>query len=145
VKLTPYIAVDGAARAIEFYCAAFGARETGARFTEPNGRIGHAEISFGDFALMLSDEYPDHGAVSPTSLGGSPLLLHLYVDDVDATVAKARSLGASVLRDAEDQAYGDRAATILDPFGHRWMISTPQEQVDKQTLQQRVGDTYRID
>lgn len=145
MKLTPYIAVNGAARAIEFYCEAFGARESGARFTEPNGRIGHAEITFGDFPLMLSDEYPDHGAVSPQSLGGSPLLLHLYVDDVDATVGKAKSLGATVLRDAEDQPYGDRAATLLDPFGHRWMISTPLEQVDKQTLQDRVGDSYRID
>jgi uncharacterized glyoxalase superfamily protein PhnB len=145
MKLTPYIAVQDAAKAIDFYCSAFGARETGARFTEPGGRVGHAEISFGDYALMLSDEYPDYGAISPTTLGGSPLLLHLYVDDVDATVARAASLGAAVLRAAEDQEYGDRAATLRDPFGHRWMISMPLETVDKATLQERVGDSYRID
>ncbi|HEX7036711.1 MAG TPA: VOC family protein [Pseudomonadales bacterium] len=145
MKLTPYITVQNAAQAIDFYCRAFGARETGARFTEPDGRIGHAEISFGDFALMLSDEYPEFGAVSPTTLGGSPLLLHLYVDDVDETVAKAEALGARVLRPPADQAYGDRAATIQDPFGHRWMISTTIERMDKETLQQRVGDAYRID
>jgi PhnB protein len=145
MKLTPYITVDGAARAIEFYCSALGARETGARFTEPGGRIGHAELSFGDFPLMLSDEYPDYGAISPTTLGGSSVLLHLHVDDVDATIARAASLGAEVLRPAADQEYGDRAATIMDPFGHRWMISTPLEAVDKATLQERVGDSYRID
>jgi PhnB protein len=145
MKLTPYITVQDAAKAIDFYCGAFGARETGARFTEPGGKVGHAEISFGDYALMLSDEYPDHGVISPTTLGGSPLLLHLYVDDVDATVAQAASLGAVVLRAAEDQAYGDRAATLRDPFGHRWMISTSVETVDKATLQERVGDSYRID
>lgn len=145
MKLTPYIAVDGAAAAIEFYCNAFGARETGARFTEPGGKVGHAEVSFGDDALMISDEYPDFGAVGPATLGGSPLLLHLYVDNVDATVEKARTLGASVLREADDQAYGDRAATLLDPFGHRWMISTRDETVDKAEIQERVGGTYRID
>lgn len=144
MKLTPYIAVRDAAAAIEFYCQALGARESGARFTDPDGRIGHAEISFGDFALMLSDEYPDYGAISPTTLGGSPVLLHLYVDDVDATVARAESAGAEVLRAAEDQPYGDRAATILDPFGHRWMISTALEVVDKATLAERVGDDYTI-
>lgn len=145
MKLTPYIAVHDAARAIDFYCEALGARETGARFTEPGGRIGHAEVSFDDFPLMLSDEHPDVGAVSPRSLGGSPVLLHLYVDDVDATVARAETLGAQVLRAAEDQPHGDRAANILDPFGHRWMISTRLEQVDKETLQARVGEHYRID
>lgn len=145
MKLTPYISVNGCARAIEFYCGALGARETGARFTDPDGCVGHAEISFGDSALMLSDEYPEYGAVSPTTLGGSPVLLHLYVDDVDATVSTARSLGAKVLRDAENQAYGDRSATLLDPFGHRWMISTTIEQVDKATLQERVGESFRID
>lgn len=145
MKLTPYITVNDAARAIEFYCSALGARETGARFTEPGGRVGHAEISFGDYPLMLSDEYPEFGAVSPATLGGSTVLLHLYVDDVDATVEKARSLGARVLRPAAEQDYGDRAATIQDPFGHRWMVSTRKETVDKATLQQRVGDTYRID
>lgn len=145
MKLTPYITVNDAARAIEFYCSALGARETGARFTEPGGKVGHAEISFGDYPLMLSDEYPEFGAVSPATLGGSTVLLHLYVDDVDATVEKARSLGARVLRPAAEQDYGDRAATIQDPFGHRWMVSTRKETVDKATLQQRVGDTYRID
>lgn len=144
MKLTPYIAVRDAARAIEFYRDAFGAVESGARFTDPEGRIGHAEVSFDDWALMLSDEYPDYDAVSPETLGGSPLLLHLYVDDVDATVARARELGATVLRDAENQAYGDRAATLRDPFGHRWMVSTAGEQLDKSTLQERMGDDYRV-
>jgi PhnB protein len=145
MKLIPYITVQDAAKAIEFYRSAFGARETGARFTEPGGKVGHAEISFGDYQLMLSDEYPDYGAISPVTLGGSPLLLHLYVDDVDATVAQAESLGAVVLRPAADQPYGDRAATIRDPFGHRWMVSTSLEVVDRSTLQERVGDSYRID
>ena len=145
MKLTPYITVQDTAKAIDFYCTALGARETGARFTEPGGKIGHAEVSFGDYPLMLSDEYPDYDAVSPATLSGSTALLHLYVDDVDAVVARAQSLGAAVLRPAADQDYGDRAATIRDPFGHRWMISTAGAAVDKATLQERVGDTYRID
>lgn len=145
MKLTPYITVNDATRAIEFYCSALGARETGARFTEPGGKVGHAEISFDDYPLMLSDEYPEFGAISPSTLGGSTMMLHLYVDDVDATVEKAQSLGARVLRAAAEQDYGDRAATIQDPFGHRWMVSTRKETLDKATLQERVGDTYRID
>lgn len=144
MKLTPYITVRDATAAIEFYCAAFGARESGPRFTDPEGRIGHAEVAFDDFPLMLSDEYPDYGAVSPATLGGSPLLLHLYVDDVDATVARCADLGARVLRAPEDQSYGDRQATVLDPFGHRWMISTAKEHVDRDEIQQRVGDDFRI-
>lgn len=142
--ITPYITVKGAAYAIEFYKKAFGATETAARYTEPNGRVGHAEIEIGGARLMLSDEHPEIEVLSPQTLGGTPTMFHLSVADAAATVARAAAEGATVQRAVQDQPYGERSGTIKDPFGHRWMIATHVEDVSKSDLQKRVGDTYKI-
>jgi PhnB protein len=134
--LTPYIVVQGAARAIDFYCRVFGARED-FRLSEPCGKIGHAELLLGDTRLMLADEYPDFGALGPASVGGTPVSLHLYVADVDTTMALAEADGATVLRAAKDEFYGDRQGMLLDPFGHRWHIATRGETVSPQEMQRR--------
>jgi PhnB protein len=142
--ITPYITVNGAAKAIEFYKKAFGAVETAARYTEPNGRVGHAEIEIGGARLMLSDEHPEIEVLSPQTLGGTPAMFHLSVPDAAATVARAAAEGATVQRAVQDQPYGERSGTIKDPFGHRWMIATHVEEVSKSELQKRVGDSYKI-
>jgi PhnB protein len=135
-SLTPYIVVRGAAKAIQFYVGALGAEEV-YRLTEPSGKVGHAELRVGDGTLMLADEYPDFGAISPASIGGTPVTLHLYVDDTDAALSRAVALGATVLRQAKDEFYGDRTATIMDPFGHRWQLATHKEDVSPQEMQRR--------
>jgi len=142
--ITPYITVKGAARAIDFYKSVFGAVESGARYTEPGGRVGHAEIAIGGAQIMLSDEHPEIGVVSPETLGGTPMTLHVHVADAGATVARAAKEGAKVLRAVQDQPYGERSGTIQDPFGHRWMVATPIEEVSKEELQRRVGAAYKI-
>jgi PhnB protein len=142
--LVPYITVKGAAKAIDFYKQVFGAVEDAPRYTEPGGRIGHSEISIGGARLMISDEYPEMQVLSPQTLGGSPLTLHLNVADAGAVVAKAAAAGAKVLRAVQDQPYGERSGTILDPFGHRWMVATHVEDVSRDELQKRVGDAFRI-
>ena len=142
--ITPYITVKGAAKAIEFYKKAFGAVETAARYTEPNGRIGHAEIAIGGARLMLSDEHPEIEVLSPQTLGGTPAMFHLTVPDAAVTVTRAAAEGATVQRAVQDQPYGERSGTIKDPFGHRWMIATHIEDVSKTELQNRVGDAYKI-
>jgi PhnB protein len=135
--LTPHIVVKGAAKAIQFYVDAFEASEI-YRLSEPgSGKIGHAELAVGDGKLMLADEYPDWGALSPTSIGGSPVSMHLYVDDVDAVVERATRFGATVLRQAKDEFFGDRVATIVDPFGHRWQLATRKENVAPAEMQKR--------
>jgi len=134
--LTPYICCANAASAIEFYQRAFGAEEM-MRLTEPSGRIGHAELKIAGAPLMLSDEYPDYGVRSPKAFGGTPMSLHLYVDNVDAVFAQAVAAGAKVLRGLEDQFYGDRSGTLLDPFGHRWTLATHKEEVAPEEMQRR--------
>jgi PhnB protein len=134
--LTPYIVVQGAARAIDFYCRVFGARED-FRLSETSGKVGHAELLLGGTRLMLADEYPDFGALAPASVGGTPVSLHLYVPDVDATLALAEAQGATLLREAKDEFYGDRCGMLLDPFGHRWHIATRGERVSPQQMQAR--------
>jgi len=134
--LMPYLIVQGAARAIGFYCRVFGARED-FRLTEPSGKVGHAELLIGGSRLMLADEYPDFGALGPASVGGTPVLLHLYVQDVDAVMALAAREGATVLREARNEFYGDRRGMLLDPFGHRWSIATRVETVSPQQMQAR--------
>lgn len=135
-SLTPHLVVKGAAKAIQFYVDALGATEI-YRLSEPSGKVGHAEIRVGDGLLMLADEYPDFGALSPATIGGSPVSLHLYVDDVDAAVSRIVELGATVLRAAKNEFYGDRTATIVDPFGHRWQLSSRTEVVTPQEMQER--------
>jgi len=137
--LTPYICCKGAAQAIDFYKQVLGALET-MRLAEPSGRIGHAELRIGDDALMLADEYPDMGIRSPLAFEGTAVTLHLYVADVDAVVARAVAAGAKVLREVQDQFYGDRSGTIVDPFGHRWMIGTRKEVLSAEQVGQRYRD-----
>lgn len=142
MSLTPYIAVKGAANAIAFYKKVFGAKEE-YRLEDQDKRIGHAEICIGDGRLMLSDEYPDFGALAPASIGGTPVKLHLYVEDVDATMKKAEAAGATVLRPAQDQFYGDRSGMIADPFGHQWFLATRKEIVSPQEMQKRFEKSYK--
>src|SRR5438105_5814439 len=125
---TPYLIVNGAARAIEFYKQAFGATEV-MRIGAPGGKVGHAEIKIGDSHLMLADEHPEWDARSPQTIGGTPVGLMLYLQDCDSVVAKAVSLGAKVVKPLQDQFYGDRSGTILDPFGHNSTIPSRTEDV----------------
>jgi PhnB protein len=134
--LSPYLIVRGAAQAIAFYQQALIAREV-FRLSEPNGKIGHAELTVGDARFMLADEYPDFGALSPVSVGGTPVSIHLYVDDVDAVVARATQAGATILRPVKDEFFGDRTATLTDPFGHRWQIATRKEEISPAEMQRR--------
>jgi PhnB protein len=135
-NLAPYLCCKDAPRAIDFYVKVFGAKET-MRLAEPSGRIGHAEIQIGGAPIMLSDEYPDFKVLSPTTIGGTPVKLHLYVEDVDATVARAVSAGAKITRAVEDQFYGDRAGQIEDPSGHVWYLATRKEDVPAAEMQRR--------
>jgi PhnB protein len=134
--LTPYAVVKGAAKAIEFYVDVFGASEI-YRLAEPSGKIGHSELAIGEGKLMLADEYPDWGALSPVSIGGSPVSMHLYVDDVDKIVQRAVDCGATILRQPKDEFFGDRVAMIVDPFGHRWQLATRKENVAPAEMQKR--------
>lgn len=122
--VTPYLVVDGAAAAIDFYVAAFGAVEHH-RLVGDDGRVGHAELVLGNSRIMLADEYPDVGAISPTARGGSSTSFTLAVPDVDAVFARALSLGATEVRPVADQFYGHRQGTLRDPFGHQWGVSSP--------------------
>ena len=140
--ITPYLCVDDGAAAIDFYEDVFGATES-MRMTDESGRIGHAEISIGGTALMLSDEHPEINVVSPTTLGNTPLALHVLFDDVDAVFARAKAGGAQVEREPEDQAYGERTAVVRDPFGHRWFLATKIEDVGLDEMRDRfAADGY---
>ncbi len=135
---TPYLCCRNAAAALDFYQRAFGATEI-MRLAEPSGRIGHAEIKIGDAVVMISDEYEEMGVRSPQGLGGSPVGIHLYVDDVDAMAAQAVAAGATLDRPVADQFYGDRSAPLTDPFGHRWFLATHIEDVSAEEMQKRFG------
>jgi PhnB protein len=139
--LTPYLTVSNGAKAIEFYQKAFGAVEE-MRMAAPDGKIGHAELKIGTARFMLSDEYPEMGVRSPESIGGSPVALHLYVEDVDATFAQAVAAGAKVVRPVEDQFYGDRAGKLVDPFGHSWFLATHKEDVAPEELKRRAEKLF---
>ncbi|MGZ9110526.1 MAG: VOC family protein [Rhodoplanes sp.] len=133
---TPYLTVDGAARAIEFYKQAFGAVET-MRMDGPGGRIMHAEVTIGAAPIMLSDEWPEMGFRSPEAFGGSPVQLYVYVEDVDALADRAVAAGATALRPVGDQFYGDRTVQLKDPFGHLWSFATHIEDVPEDELRRR--------
>jgi uncharacterized glyoxalase superfamily protein PhnB len=135
-ELFPYLRVKGAAAAIEFYCRAFEAKER-FRLTEPDGRIGHAELELGDFVVMLSEEYPEHDLRGPRSIGGTSVTLHLHVDDADAWIRRAVAAGAEVVRPASDAFYGERSGTVRDPFGHEWLIGHQIEEVTPEEMQRR--------
>jgi PhnB protein len=133
--VTPYLVVKGAARALDFYTQAFGATEL-MRY-EDNGKIGHAEMRIGNGIVMLADEHPERGFTAPKRGASSPVSLMMYVQDVDAVIAKAEKAGATVERPVEDQFYGDRAGGIIDPFGHRWYIATHIEDVSPEEMAAR--------
>jgi PhnB protein len=136
-SLSPYITVQNAASAIDFYVAAFGAKEAFRLIDPADGRIGHAEIAIGGVTIMLSDEYPDFGALSPETIGGSPVKFQIYVDDVDTVFAEALALGGSELRPVMDQFFGDRLGMLIDPFGHSWTIASKGAEVSAEEMQKR--------
>ncbi len=138
---TPYLSIKGAAEAIDFYKRAFGATET-MRLAEPGGRIGHAEIRIGRATIMLSDEYPEMGVLSPKTLGGSPVTIHLYVEDVDALARQAEAAGIKTLRPVADQFYGDRGGKFEDPFGHLWHFATHKEDVSPEEMNRRAAALF---
>ena len=131
--VTPYLICDGAANAIEFYKKAFGAVEV-VRMAMPNGKVGHAEIKIGDSFIMLADENPEGAARSPKSYGGSPISVLLYVENVDAVVKQTVSAGGKLTRPIEDRFYGDRACSVVDPFGHTWYIHTHIKDVSPEEM-----------
>lgn len=133
---TPYLCCRDAAQALDFYKNAFGAEET-LRIADPSGRIMHAEFRIGDGGFMLSDEFPDYGALSPAHYGGSPVTLSLYVADVDTFVARAVAAGAVLQRPVEDQFYGDRGGKLQDPYGHLWWFASRRENLSAAELQAR--------
>jgi len=134
--VTPYLIIEGAAAAIEFYKKAFGAKEL-FRFPAPEGKIGHAEIKIGDSPIMLADAYPDMGYNGPKSLGGSPVSLMIYVENVDSVFNQAVQAGATVKEAVSDKFYGDRIGSLIDPFGHVWHVSTHKEDVSLEEMERR--------
>jgi len=137
-SVTPYLIVNDAARALEFYKKAFDAVEL-MRMPGPDGKIGHAEIKIGDSPVMLADEAPSMGARSPRTIGGSPITLMVYLKDVDAQVAKAVAAGATLTRPVANQFYGDRTGGLDDPFGHHWYLATHVEDVPPDELEKRAA------
>jgi PhnB protein len=133
-SITPHLVCAGAADAIEFYKKAFGAREE-ARLPGPGGKLMHAMIRIGDSAVMLVDEMPEHGALGPKSLKGSPVTIHLYVENADATVERAVKAGAKVTMPVADMFWGDRYGQLEDPFGHHWSIGTHVRDVSMEEMQ----------
>ncbi|HEX4835424.1 MAG TPA: VOC family protein [bacterium] len=134
---TPYLTVDNAAAAIEFYKKAFGAKEI-MRMPGPGGKIGHAEIQIGNSRIMLADEAPPMGTRGPKALGGSPVSLMLYFPDVDKVFNRALAAGAKQTRPVKNQFYGDRSGDLEDPFGHKWIISTHIEEVPPKEMEKRM-------
>jgi len=135
-SVTPYLSIRGADRAIAFYCDVFDASEL-MRLADPSGRIGHAEIEIGGLRVMLADEFPEMDVRGPEAYGGSPVSVHLYVPDVDAVYSRALAAGAKGTRPPADQFYGDRAATLVDPFGHRWFLATRVSEVPIDEMEKR--------
>lgn len=136
--LTPYLIVSDGAGAIAFYTTAFGATER-IRLDAPGGKIGHAELTIGDSVVMLADEHREMGALSPASVGGTPVGIHLYVSDVDAVTERAVASGGRLIQAPETKFYGDRSSTVEDPFGHRWYISTHVEDVSPDEIARRMA------
>ena len=135
---TPYLIIDGAAKALDFYKRTFGAKEK-MRMPAPGGKVGHAEIVIGNSMIMLADEHPEIGARSPRAFGGSGVGIMLYVEDVDSTVKKAVAEGAKLVQPVEDKFYGDRTGTIEDPWGHTWHIGTHKEDVSDEEMKRRLA------
>ena len=135
--VTPYMTIKGAAEALEFYKKAFGATEL-MRLLGPDGQVGHAELQIGNSRIMMADEFPQAECKSPQTLGGTSMGLLLYVEDVDAFVARALAAGATATYPIEDKFYGDRMGGLSDPFGHKWHIGTHKEDVAPEEITRRV-------
>jgi uncharacterized glyoxalase superfamily protein PhnB len=135
-ELFAYLCVNDTNKAIAFYGAAFGATEK-FRLTEPSGRIGHAELDFGGATVMLADEFPECGIRSPLAIGGTPVTIHLHVDNADAVIERAIASGATLERAPKDEFYGERGGVVIDPFGHRWNIGHSIEQITPEEMQRR--------
>ena len=138
-QVTPYLVVEGAEAAIEFYGTVFGATER-MRLPGPDGTIGHAELQLGDSLIMVADEAPQLGIRGPKVIGGTPVTISVYVEDVDGVVERAVQAGATLLRPVEDQFYGDRSGQFEDPFGHRWSVATHVEDVSPEEMGRRAAD-----
>jgi PhnB protein len=138
-RVMPYLIVDDAAAAIDFYTSILGASER-IRMDAPGGRIGHAELTLGDAVIMLAGEHPEMGARGPRSVGGTPVTIFAYVDDVDAAFERAVQAGAKPLRQVENRFYGDRAGEFEDPFGHRWDLATHVEDVPPEEMSRRAAE-----
>lgn len=136
-SLTPYLIIDGAAQALEYYKTAFGATELFRM--EHEGKIGHAEMKIGDSPFMLSDEHPEQGFKGPKSLGGSAVGLMIYVDDVDSVFKQAIEAGGTEVKQVQDQFYGDRSGTLTDPFGHVWTVATHKEDVTPEEIEKQLA------
>jgi PhnB protein len=142
-RVTPCLVVRGAAKALDFYADVFGATER-MRFPGPDGVVAHAEIQIGDAVVIVEDEDARRGTTAPPAGGpaGTAVFLFIYVEDVDATLARATELGATLRRGAEDQFYGDRDGFILDPFGHAWVVATHVEDVEHEEMARRLAAMY---
>ena len=141
-SVTPYLFIKGAGRAIEFYKKAFGAKER-LRLEMPGGGVAHAELEFGNSVVMMGDECPSMEAKSPQSIGGSPVMIHIYVEDVDAVFKRAIAEGAKVLQPVDDKFYGDRSGSVTDPFGHLWGIATHTEDVAPDEINRRAAAMFQ--
>lgn len=137
-SVIPYLVVDDAAAAIDFYVQVFGATEV--MRMEMEGRIGHAELAIGDSHVMLADEHPEMGYRGPRAFGGSAVTIMVYLPDVDAVFDRAIDAGATAERAVEDQFYGDRSGTFVDPFGHRWIVATHVEDVAPEEMERRMAE-----
>jgi PhnB protein len=134
--ITPYLSLDDASGAIEFYKQAFGATE-GVRMPTPDGKVGHAELKIGDSMVMLSDMFPQSEGKTPKDAGGTTVSLFMYVEDVDASFKRAVDAGATSSQEPEDQFWGDRYASVVDPYGHRWLMATHVEDIPPEEMEER--------
>ena len=139
-SVTPYLIIKGAAAAIDYYKDAFGATELFRM--EHEGKVGHAEIKIGDSPIMLADEFPPMNAYSPKTIGGTPVSLMIYVDDVDTMFKRAVELGGTEMKPVQDQFYGDRSGTLTDPFGHVWTVATHKEDLTPEEIDARVASAH---
>jgi len=138
-QVTPYLIVDGAGAAIDFYCSVLGATER-MRMPAPEDKVGHAELEIGNSVIMLADEFPDMDARGPRAVGGTPVTLHVYVEEVDSVFDRAVRAGATALRPVEDRFYGDRSGQFEDPFGHRWDVASHVEDVPPDEMAKRMAE-----